>query len=115
MLEEEYPKIIRDLLWHQIKENIAKANDLKVEAADIEEYAKKVAKSQFAQYGMVGMDDSILDNYAKDMMKKEENIKRFSERALEEKVLAFVRNTVKLNKKDITIENFNKMLEADND
>jgi len=115
MLEEEYPKILRDLLWHQIKENIAKANDLKVEAADIEEYAKKVAKSQFAQYGMVGMDDSILDNYAKDMMKKEENIKRFSERALEEKVLAFVRNTVKLNKKDITIENFNKMLEADND
>lgn len=115
MLEEEYPKIIRDLMWHQIKENIAKTNDLKVEAADIEEYAKKVAKSQFAQYGMVGMDDSILDNYAKDMMKKEENIKRFSERALEEKVLAFVRNTVKLNKKDITIENFNKMLEADND
>ena len=48
-------------------------------------------------------------------MKKEENIKRFSERALEEKVLAFVRNSVKLNKKDITIENFNKMLETDND
>ena len=114
-LEEEYPKIIKDLIWHQVKDKIAKANDLKVEAADIEAYAKKVAKAQFAQYGMVGMDDSILDNYAKDMMKKEENIKHFNERALDDKIIAFVKNTVKLNKKDISIENFNKMLETDND
>ncbi|MBP1637904.1 MAG: trigger factor [Bacteroidetes bacterium] len=111
-LEEEYPQMIKDLTWHLTKDKIAKTHEIKVEAKDVEEYAKKVAKSQFAQYGMVGLDDSILENYAKDMMKKDETVKNFIDRAMEEKVLTFIKENVKLNEKEITIEDFNKLLET---
>jgi len=111
-LEEDYPKMITDLKWHLIKEKLTKANEIKVETADVEEYAKKLTKAQFAQYGMIGMDDEIVANYAKDMMKKEETLKSLIDKVAEEKVFAVVKETVKLDNKEVSIEEFNKMFEA---
>ena len=111
-VEEDYPKMIRDLVWHLTKDKIAKANEIKIELADIEEYAKKVAKAQFAQYGMVGMGDEMIENYAKDMMKEQETVRNFIDRASEEKVFAVLREKVKLDKKEISIEDFNKLFET---
>ena len=110
-VEEDYPKMIEDLVWHLTKDKIAKANEIKVELPDVEEYARKVAKAQFAQYGMVGLGDEILDNYVKDMMRKEETVRNFIDRAAEEKVLAVIRQKMNLDKKEISIEDFNKMFE----
>ena len=111
-LEEDYSKMIADLKWHLIKDKLAKANDIKVEAADVEEYAKKVAKAQFAQYGMIGMDDEIIANYAKDMMKKEDTLKNMIDKVAEEKVFVVIKEAVKLDNKEISIEDFNKLFEA---
>lgn len=111
-VEEDYPKMIEDLIWHLIKDKVVKANEIKVELPDVETYAKKVAKAQFAQYGMVGLGDDILDNYVKDMMKKEETVRDFIDRAAEEKVLAVIRDNVKLDNKEVSIEDFNKLFET---
>ena len=111
-IEEDYPKMIEDLVWQLAKDKIAKANEIKVEMSDVEEYGRKVAKAQFAQYGMVGLGDEILDNYVKDMMKKEETVRNFIDRAAEEKVLAVIHQNVKLDEKQISIEDFNKLFET---
>ena len=111
-LEEDYSKMIEDLKWQLIKNKIQKANELKVEPADVEEYAKKVAKAQFAQYGMIGMDDEIIANYAKDMMKKEDTLKSMIDRVSEEKVFAAIKEAVKMDNKEVSIEEFNKMFET---
>src|ERR1035437_4244114 len=111
-LEEDYSKMIDDLKWHLIKDKLAKTSEIKVEAADVEEFAKKMAKAQFAQYGMIGMDDEIIANYAKDMMKKEETLKNIVDKVAEEKVFAVVKGAVKLETKEVSIEEFNKMFEA---
>ena len=110
-LEADYSKMIADLKWQLIKDKIAKANDTKIETADIEEYAKKITKAQFAQYGMVGMDDELVANYAKDMLKKEETLKGIIEKVAEDKVFDVVKTKVKLETKEISIEDFNKMFE----
>lgn len=112
-VDKDYPKMIDDLIWHLIKDKIAKANDVKIEMSDVEEYAKKVAESQFAQYGMVGMGDDIIDNYAKDLMKKEETVRNFIDQAAAEKVFAIIREKVKLDKKEVSIEEFNKLFEQE--
>ncbi len=111
-LEEDYSKMIDDLKWHLVKDKLTKANDLKVDAQDVNEYAKKMAKAQFAQYGMIGMDDEVIANYAKDMLKKEETLKNIVDKVTEEKVFAIVKNAVKLENKVVSIEEFNKMFEA---
>jgi len=110
-LEEDFPKMIENLKWQLIKNKLEKANDVKVDRDDIDGYARKMAKAQFAQYGMIGMDDEIIANYAKDMMKKEETLRNVMEKVAEEKVLASVKESVKLENKEITIEEFNKMFE----
>lgn len=110
-LEEDFPKMIENLKWQLIKNKLVKAHEVKVNKDDIEEYARKMAKAQFAQYGMIGMDDEIIANYAKDMMKKEETLRNIMDRVEEEKLLAIVKNAVKIENKEITIEEFNKMFE----
>ena len=110
-IEEEYSEMIDSLKWQLISSKLTKANDIKVEPTDVEAYAKKVAKAQFAQYGMIGIDDEIISNYAKDMMKKEDTLKNMIDRVSEEKVIETIKNGVKLENKEISIEEFNKMLE----
>ena len=110
-LEADYPKMIADLKWQLIKDKIAKANDIKIENADVEAYAQKITRAQFAQYGMVGMDDEIIVNYAKDMLKKEDTLKSIIEKVAEEKVFEVIKNTVKLDTKEVSVEDFNKMFE----
>lgn len=110
-LEEDFPKMIEDLKWQLIKDKLAKKNEVKVEAEDVDAYAKQVARAQFAQYGMVGLDDAILENYAKDMLKKEDTLKSIIDRVAENKILASVKAAVKLTEKEISIEDFNKLFE----
>jgi len=45
------------------------------------------------------------------MMKKEETLRNIIEKVAEEKVLAAIKGSVKLENKEITIEEFNKMFE----
>jgi len=111
-LEKDFPKMINDLKWQLIKSKLGKSFAIKVEPADVEEYAKKIAKAQFAQYGMIGMEDEILTNYAKDMMKKEDTLKNMVEKATEEKIFAHIKQAIKLENKEVSIENFNKMFET---
>lgn len=110
-LETDYPKMIADLKWQLIKDKIAKSNDIKVEKDDVEDFGRKIARSQFAQYGMIGMDDAILDNYVKDMLKKEETLKNIIDKVAENKVLDIIKNAVKVDTKEVSIEEFNKMFE----
>ena len=111
-LDEDYSKMIADLTWHLVKDKLAKANDVKIEKEDVEEFAKRMAKAQFAQYGMIGMDDEIIANYAKDMLKKEDTLKNIVDKVAEEKVFAAVKEAVELETKEVSIDEFNKMFEA---
>jgi trigger factor len=110
-IEEDFPKMIADLKWQLIKDKIAKANELKVEQEDVQAYGRQIARAQFAQYGMTGLEDAILDNYVKDMFKNEEQLRNIIDRVAENKVIDIVKNTVKLDTKEVSIEEFNKMFE----
>lgn len=110
-IEDEYPQIIEDLKYHLVKENLIAKNEIKVEEDDINAFARRVAKSQFAQYGMLSVPDDILDNYAKDMLKNQETVKNIFDRALEEKLGSWLKEHVKLDTKEVTMDEFNKLFE----
>ncbi len=112
-VDEDYPQIIEDLKYHLIKESIVKKNDIKVENEDIELFGRKVAKAQFAQYGMLSVPDDILDNYVKDMMKNKQTLQNVIDRAVEEKLSAWLKGKVKLDVKEVSTEEFNKLFEEE--
>ena len=110
-VEDNYDKSIEELTWHLIKEQLVKANDIKVEQDDILNMAKEATRAQFAQYGMLSVPEEILDNYAKEMLKKKESIEGLVNRVVETKLASALKTQVKLENKNISAEDFNKMFE----
>jgi len=110
-LEKDMPKYLDDLKWQLIKNEILKVNEIKVEEADILEVAKKSTKMQFMQYGLSNIPEEYLEKYAKDMMKQEEQVRNMSETAAQDKVVAFIKEAVKIEEKAVNREEFNNLFE----
>jgi trigger factor len=103
---------IKELKWHMIKEQLVEAEGIKIEDADVKEAAKEAARAQFAQYGMNNVPDEYLENYASDMLKKKEYVDNLVDRSIDRKLTAVLKNVVKLNEKEISLDDFNKLFEA---
>ncbi len=110
-VEQNYAGSIKELLWHLMKEQLADQTGIKVEQDDVLETAKRQTRMQFAQYGMGNVPDEIITNYANEQLKKKEQVEGFVARAVEEKLGAALKEVVKLQKKDVTLEEFNKLFE----
>lgn len=110
-IEKEMPRFIEDLKWQLIKNHIIKTNELKVENDDVVAYAKQSAKAQFMQYGLNSIPDEYIDNYANQMLQDEKQANQIAEGAINEKVMAFIKEAVKLDEKEISREDFNKLFE----
>ncbi|MBQ4358191.1 MAG: trigger factor [Paludibacteraceae bacterium] len=111
-LEEQYADMINDLKWHLIQEKMAKSNNVKIEDQDVDEFAKKVALAQFAQYGMSNVPDDVLNGYVADMKKDQKAINNMLNGVMNEKINAIIKSTAKLEEKKISLEDFNKLLET---
>lgn len=109
-VNENYDKSIEELTWHLMKEELVKANDIKVLPEDVTAIAKEAVKAQFAQYGMMTVPEEMLENYAQEMLKKEESMDGLVNRAVEVKLAAALKNKVQLEPKTVSMEEFNKML-----
>lgn len=109
-VEKNFEASINELEWHLIKEQLVAAQEIKIEDADIKAVAKEAARVQFAQYGMPNVPDEYLENYAAEMLKKHEHVDGLVDRAVDVKLIAALKNVVKLNEKEITMEDFQKML-----
>ena len=109
-VEKNFDASIKELGWHLIKEQLVAANNIKVDDNDLKAVAKEVARAQFAQYGMSNVPDEYLDNYAQDMLKKRENTEGLVDRAVDVKLTAALKQVVKLDEKNISLEDFQKML-----
>ena len=110
-VEKNFEASIKELGWHLMKEQLVAAQDIKVDDADLKNVAKEAARMQFAQYGMSNVPDEYLENYAAEMMKKRENVDGLVDRAVDVKLTAALKNVVKLDEKDITMEDFQKLLQ----
>mgnify|MGYP002510171735 FL=1 len=109
-VEENYEKSLEELTWHLIKEQLVEAFEIKVEQADVLEMAKENTRMQFAQYGMMSIPEEMLENYAKEMLKKKENVEGLVNRAVETKLAAALKGKVALNNKEVSMEEFNNLL-----
>lgn len=111
-VEKNYEMSIKELTWHLIKEQLVAATDIKIDDADLKETAKEAARAQFAQYGMTNIPDEYIENYANDMLGKKENRENIIERSIDRKLTDALKKVVKLNEKAVTLDEFNKSMEA---
>ena len=111
-VEKNYEMSIKELTWHLIKEQLVSAQNIKIEDADIKETAKEAARAQFAQYGMTNIPEEYIENYANEILKKGDSTEALVDRAVDRKLAAALKDVVKLNEKEISVEDFNKMMQG---
>lgn len=110
-LEQEFPKFIEDLQWTLIKGKLAKENEISVEPDELKAEAKKSIEVQFKQYGMDSVPEQYLTQYSDEMLNKEEERKKIYERVIDDKVIDFIFDAIKIEEKTVTSDEFRKLFE----
>ena len=108
-LDKNFPQMLEELKWQLVKDQLMKQLDIKVEKEEVEEYAKKVARMQYMQYGLMHVDDQYLTSFAQEMLKRDDQLRAMVERVAEEKIYAAERNIMKVEEKEVSQEEFNKL------
>ena len=111
-IDETFDRSKEELTWHLIQEKLVGKYSIKVEDDDVKAMAREATRAQFAQYGMMNLPDDLLDNYSKEMLKKRETVDGLVNRAIESKLTAALKNDVKLKRKKVSLEEFNKLFET---
>ena len=88
---------------------MAKNSELKITDEEILEEAKNFTRAQFAQYGLHYATDEQITSFAADFLKKEEEARRIAEKVLDTRVLGIIIDSVKVDEKTVTPEEFNKL------
>lgn len=112
-INKNYEASLKDLTWSLVKNKLAEKAEVKVNDDDVKNVAREIARAQFAQYGMQNVGEEYVNNYAEELLKQRDTVNQFAERAVDEKLVAAIKPVVKLNHKEISLEDFNKMVTAE--
>jgi len=108
-VEKDYESMQTDLAWQLIKNNIIEEQEIKVDEHEILDFAKKSVLMQFQQYGLAQIPDEQLETYAKQMLGNEDERRKMLDRKYEEKILEYLKETMKLESQEITSAEFSNL------
>ncbi|MDG1040793.1 MAG: trigger factor [Polaribacter sp.] len=104
----EYAKSEKGLRYQLIEGKIMKDNDIKLDYAELVEYAKGFIRTQMAQFGNMNPEEKELDDIAARILGNQEEAKRLQEQLISHKLLTFYKENITFKTKEVTYENFIK-------
>jgi trigger factor len=110
-IDEEFNNYEKEFRWQLIKDRLGRVYDISVSEEELFEYAFILSKNQFYQYGLYNVPDEQIEAYAREQVQKPEEARRLREQKFEDKLVKFIKETVKLDKKEISEEKFRKLFE----
>lgn len=108
-IEKDFQLFLKDFRWQLIRQYIVKEQKMEIKREDLLAAAKRVAKMQFAMYGLNDVPEEQLDNYANTILSNEKEGRRIYEKTEEDMVLGYVKGVVSLEKKSISIDELQKL------
>jgi trigger factor len=110
-IDKEFGTFKQDLKWQLIRNKVAKENAVKITEEELQKEAENVTRYQFQQYGLFYATEEQISNYAKETLKREDDAKRIADKILEDKVMGIMKELVKIENKNVTADEFNKLFE----
>jgi trigger factor len=110
-IEKEFTDYEKEFQWQLIKDQMIRENDIKVSEEELLEFAVSLARNQFYQYGLYNVPEEHITSYAKEQLGKKEEARRLYDQKYEDKIYKLMKDTVKLDKKEITADKFKKLFE----
>ena len=110
-VEQDFNAYRDEFKWQLIKGDMIKDNNLRVEDEDMKAVGREVAAAQLQQYGLYGLSDEQLDGFAARLLENEKQRSSLYDRALENKIFDTIKESVKLEEQEISMDDFGKLFE----
>jgi len=111
-IAQEYDSYARSLKWQMIETKLAEMAGIKIESEDLIAMAKSFIVSQYAQYGLPAPQEENLDAQAKQVLSNQEESRRIYDMILENKLIVYLKENVKLDEKKVSYEDFVKAAQS---
>lgn len=108
-IEEEYPKMQDSLKWQLVESKLVKEHGIEVSQEELVSYTKELVARQMAQYGQQP-EEKDLEDIAKRVLENQEEAQRIADQLFGNKLMKFFKETVKINEKEVSFDEFVKML-----
>lgn len=112
-LEEEFDDFTKDLKWRVINNRVAEAEKFEVTEEELKEESAKFTQAQMQQYGidLGSLPPETLDQFISKNLEKPEDRNKFTEKVIENKVVNFIKENVKLDDSELDMDEFKKLYE----
>jgi trigger factor len=112
VLDKEFTGYVRGLKWDLIKNKIADENNIKVEAEEVKSKAKDLILAQFGGQAFAEQLQDKLDAIADNYLSNEngQNFMRLYNQLKNEKLMAFIKEKITLEDKQVTVDEFKKIV-----
>lgn len=105
---EEYNKSEKGLRYQLIEGKIMKDNDIKLDYAELVDYAKGFIRAQMAQFGNMNPEEKELEDIAGRILQNQDEARRLQEQLISQKLLAFYKENMSFDTKEVSFEDFIK-------
>jgi len=111
VLAREFPIYLKEMKWNLIRERIASAHDIKVEAADVRQRAKEMIIEQFGGGAIVEQLGDRMDAFADNYLQGNEgkNYMRVYNQLHNEKIMTAIREKISVTDKKVSLDEFRKL------
>ena len=106
--EAEYKKSEKGLRFQLIEGKIMKDNDIKLEYAELVEYAKGFIRTQMAQFGNMNPEEKELEDIAGRILQNQEEAQKLQSQLISQKLLGFFKEKISFKTKEVSYEDFIK-------
>lgn len=104
----EYEKSEKGLRYQLIEGKIMKDNDIKLEYAELVEYAKGFIRTQMAQFGNLNPEEKELDDIAGRILQNKEEAQKLQTQLMSQKLLGFFKENINFKTEEVSYEEFMK-------
>jgi trigger factor len=105
---EEYEKSEKGLRYQLIEGKVLKDNNIKLDFEELKDFTKGFVKAQMAQYGQFNPEEKELDDIVQRVLSNQDEAKRLQEQLVSQKLLAFYKENITFNEKEVNYEEFVK-------
>lgn len=111
-IEKNYDDYSRHIRLQLIEGKILKENKIQVEFVEIEERVKSGIREKFAAYGSSEIPDDLINQFAGRTLQNQDEVRKIYEQMVDEKLIAFFKETLKLAEKEVSFDEFVKLASA---
>jgi trigger factor len=111
-LEKDYEAYANSLKWQLIENKLVEQGGIKIGQEDVLAKAKQYVISKYAQIGLPAPDDENLTAYANQILTNQDEARKIFDLMLEERLISYLKETVKLNEKTVSLDDFYKAAQS---